>query len=148
VCAEGKAVIEAFCREKLGPLTLRLALGSVCVYHGFLKIMAAGGTAWQPGLPAAWQAALAWGEFAAGLAILVGLHCRPAAAAVLALTVGTLLWWQGWGALRLPLRTLEPFVLLALLSLSLLFLGAGELSLDRRGRAKSPAAKPPRKAAA
>ena len=34
---------EAFCKEKLGPLALRLALGLVCVWHGYLKIMAGGG---------------------------------------------------------------------------------------------------------
>jgi len=141
-------VFESFCREKLGPLTLRLALGSVCIYHGFLKIMIAGGTAWQPGLPVTWQLLLAWGELTAGLAILVGFYCRLAATGVLFITVGTFVWWQGWHVFRLSFRALEPFMLLLLLSLSLQLLGAGDLSFDRRGGGKSSAGKAPRKAAA
>jgi putative oxidoreductase len=128
-------MFEAYLREKLGPLTLRLALGLVCVYHGYLKIMMAGGTAWYPGWPTGWQVTIAWGEFAAGLAILVGLRCRLAAALVLALTLGTLIGWQGWNVLQLPLRSLEWTLLLLLVGLALLFLGAGELSLDGRAGA-------------
>ena len=126
-------MFEAFCREKLGPLVLRLALGLTCVYHGFLKIMAAGGTAWSPGLGVGWQLLIAWTEFGAGLAILAGLYCRLAALAMLAVTAGTWVWWQGWGLFTLPLATLEPFLVLVLAGLALLLLGAGELSLDGRG---------------
>jgi putative oxidoreductase len=134
-------VFEAFCKEKLAPLVLRVALGLVCVYHGYLKIMAAGGTAWSPGLATGWQLLIAWGEFGAGLAILVGLHCRVAAAVVVLLTTGTLIWWQGWNLVRLPLASLEPAFLLLLLGLALLFLGAGELSLDGRAGGKGAGAK-------
>lgn len=143
-------MFESFCKEKLGPLALRLAVGFVCVYHGFLKIMAAGGTAWSPGLAVGWQLLLSWGEFAAGLAILFGLYCRLAAAAVLTLTVSSLLLWQGWNTFQLPLRSLEPFILLLLVSLALLFVGPGELSLDRRsgGGGKPSSGRMPKKAAA
>jgi uncharacterized membrane protein YphA (DoxX/SURF4 family) len=130
---EEHPVFEQFCKDKLAPMALRLALGLVCVYHGFLKIMAAGGTAWHTELPVGWQLLLAWAEFAAGLAILIGFRCRAAAAIVLALTGGTLIWWQGWKVLHLPIQTLEPSILLLLVSLALLFLGAGELSVDARG---------------
>ena len=123
---------EAFCKEKLGPLALRLALGLVCVWHGYLKIMAGGGTAWYPALPVGWQVLIAWTEFAAGLAILVGFRCRWAVAAILVLTVGMLAWWYGFDIFRLPLRTLEPTVISLLMGLALLFLGAGELSIDAR----------------
>ena len=129
-------MFEAYCKEKLAPLTLRLALGLVCAYHGYLKIMAAGGTAWAPGLATGWQVLIAWGEFTAGLAILVGFRCRIAATAILALTVGPLAWWQGWNLFHLPLRTLEPVATLLLAGLALLFLGAGELSLDARAFGK------------
>jgi uncharacterized membrane protein YphA (DoxX/SURF4 family) len=134
-------MFEAYCREKLGPLALRLALGLVCVYHGFVKIMAAGGTTWTPGLPVGWQAAIAWGEFAAGLAILVGFRCRSAAALVLAVTVGQMAWWYGWGMFRLPLRTLEPVAVVVLMGLSLLFLGAGELAVGAGRTSPARAAK-------
>ncbi len=123
-------------KDKLAPMTLRLALGLLCIYHGYLKIMASGGTTWNPGWPVGWQLLVSWGEFCAGVAILVGFRCRLAAAVVLAITVGTLLWRQGWSVLQLPLNTLEPIIFLLLILLSLLFLGGGELSVDGRGRGR------------
>jgi uncharacterized membrane protein YphA (DoxX/SURF4 family) len=126
-------VFEKVLKEKLAPMTLRLAVGLICVYHGYLKIMASGGTTWNPALPVGWQLLLAWGEFCAGVAILVGFHCRFAAAVVLAITAGTLLWRQGWNVVNLPLNTLEPILFLLLIGLALLFLGAGEFSIDGRG---------------
>ncbi len=125
-------MFETFCKEKLGPLVLRLALGLVCVYHGYVKIMATGGTTWYPGLGVGWQLLIAWGEFSAGLAILFGFRCRIAATVVLILTAGMLIWSQGWRLRQLPLRSLEPTFLLLLTLLALLFLGAGELSVDAR----------------
>ena len=138
-------MFESFCKEKLAPLALRLALGLVCVYHGYLKIMANGGTTWSPGLPTSWQLALAWAEFGAGLAILVGLWCRLAAATVLTLMVGLIAWWQGWGVFNQPLRSLEQTFLLFLIGLALLFLGAGELSVDGRAGGGRGGLKPARK---
>lgn len=130
-------MFENYCREKLAPLALRFALGFVGVYHGFLKIMAAGGTAWSPGLALGWQLLIAWTEFSAGLAILVGLYCRLAAFAMIGVTAATWLWWQGWNLFQLPLATLEPLLVLLLACLALLLLGAGELSLDGRGGGRS-----------
>ncbi len=126
------AVLEAWCKDRLAPLALRLALGFVCAYHGYLKIMAAGGTSWSPGLATGWQLFLSWGEFVAGLAILVGFHCRWFAALALGLTAGSLIWWQGRNILRLSFRTLEPTVLIMVVGLAILLLGAGEISLDGR----------------
>jgi uncharacterized membrane protein YphA (DoxX/SURF4 family) len=126
-------VFEAFCKEKLGPLALRLAVGLFCIYHGYLKIMAAGGTAWYPSWPVGWQVLIAWAEFGAGLAILLGFRCRIAATVVLFLTAGVLLWSEGWKVLHLPLRSLELTLLLFLTVMALLFLGAGELSVDAHG---------------
>jgi uncharacterized membrane protein YphA (DoxX/SURF4 family) len=125
-------VFEQFCKEKLGPLALRLALGLVCVYHGYVKIMATGGSSWNPSMSVGWQLLISWAEFSAGVAILLGFKCRLAATVVLALTAGTLLWYQGWHVFHLPLHTLEPTLLLLLVGLALLFLGAGELSIDAR----------------
>jgi uncharacterized membrane protein YphA (DoxX/SURF4 family) len=138
-------VFESYCKENLGPLALRLALGFVCVYHGYVKIMASGGTTWYPGMPVVWQLLIAWGEFGAGLAILLGFRCRLAAALVVALTMGTLMWFQGWHLFQMPLHSLEPTVLLVLMGLALLFLGAGELSVDSRGTATTSSSKPAKK---
>lgn len=126
-------MFEAYCREKLGPLALRVALGLFGVYHGFVKITASGGMSWSPGLGMGWQLAIAWGQLAAGMAILVGLYCRLAAFVLLGTTLASWSLGMGWGLLRLPVADLEPFLLLVLAGLALLFLGAGELSLDSRG---------------
>ncbi len=136
-------MVEAFCKDKLAPLVLRLALGLVCVAHGYVKIMAGGGTAWAPNLAVGWQLGIAWGEFAAGLCILLGFRCRSAAAVVLVMTAGTLVWWHSWHLLELPVLSLEPTFLMLLTGLSVLFLGAGELSVDARtgGRGGRPARK-------
>jgi uncharacterized membrane protein YphA (DoxX/SURF4 family) len=125
-------VFEAVCKDKLAPLVLRVALGLFCVSHGYLKIMAAGGTKWYPDIPVGWQLAIAWGEFASGLAVLVGFRCRLFAALAVAITAGTLAWWQGWNLVRLPLRTLEPTLLVLLTGSALLLLGGGDLSVDSR----------------
>jgi uncharacterized membrane protein YphA (DoxX/SURF4 family) len=138
-------VFESYCKENLGPLTLRLALGFVCVYHGYVKIMANGGTTWFPGMPVAVQLLIAWGEFGMGLAILLGFRCRLAAALIVALTAGTLLWFQGWHLFQMPLRNLEPTIMLLLMGLAVLFLGAGELSVDGRGVANASTGKPAKK---
>lgn len=132
-------MFEAYCKDKLAPLALRLMLGSVCVYHGYLKIMAAGGTNWSPGLPTGWQVVIAWAEFACGLAVLFGFRCRLSAAALVAVTIGTLAWLQGWGLVRLPVRSLEPSYMTAMAAVAVILLGAGELSVDGRSGRLSPA---------
>jgi uncharacterized membrane protein YphA (DoxX/SURF4 family) len=129
-------VVEKYFKETLAPMTLRLALGLVCVYHGYLKIMASGGTSWNPGLSVGWQLLLAWGEFCAGVAILLGFRTRFAAVAMLVITVGTQVWREGWNVLQLPITSLEPILFLLLIGLSLLFLGAGEMSIDGRGKGR------------
>jgi len=143
-------VFEAFFKDKLAPLTLRLALAFVCLYHGFSKIMLTGGLNWNPSLPVGWQFLIAWGEFGCGAAILLGFWCRSAAAVVVGLIIGNIAWQYGARVFSLPLRSLEPTVLLLLVGLALLFLGAGELSLDARagGSGSSGGGKSPRKKAA
>ncbi len=140
-------MFEAYCREKLGPLMLRLALGLVCVYHGFLKIMAVGGTAWSPDLPVLWQVALAWGEFVGGVAVLAGFRCRVAAGIALACTLGHVFWANGWGLFQLPWIRLERIVTVILMELSLVFLGGGDLALDG-GKGRGSRGRPMNKIAA
>jgi uncharacterized membrane protein YphA (DoxX/SURF4 family) len=139
--AEGFPVFEKYCRDKLAPLALRLALGLACVYHGYLKIMASGGTAWNTGLPVGWQLLIAWGEFGAGLALLVGLRCRLAAAAALAVIAGLVVWQEGWNVFHLSPKILEPVLLLILIGLALVFQGGGDLTLAGRSASRGGAAK-------
>jgi uncharacterized membrane protein YphA (DoxX/SURF4 family) len=99
--------------------------------------MAHGGAFWTSGMPTWLQMAIAWGEFGCGLAILLGFYCRYSAAGVLGVTFATLFWFHGWGMLHLPLKLLEPVIMLVLVSVALVFFGAGELSLDGRGKGGS-----------
>jgi uncharacterized membrane protein YphA (DoxX/SURF4 family) len=135
-------VFESYCREKLGPLALRVALGLLCVYHGYLKIEMAGGTHWYPGIPVGWQFAIAWTEFAAGIGILVGFRCRLCAAVIVVMTCGTVAWFQGWSIFHASLRIIEPTFLVFLTGLAVLFMGAGDLSID--GKVRTPALAGPR----
>lgn len=123
-------MFEAYCKDKLGPLVLRLAVGIICIGHGYLKIMSNGGTTWLPGTHVAWQLFIAWGEFGAGLAMLVGFRCRIAAGLALLLNIGTLIWVQGRQLLDQPLRSFEMSYLLIFSTLALLFLGSGGLAVD------------------
>jgi uncharacterized membrane protein YphA (DoxX/SURF4 family) len=134
-------VFEAFCKEKLGPLALRLALGLFYAYHGYIKIMAAGGTAWNPSLPVFWQVLIAWGQFCAGVAILLGFRCRWAATLVLVHMVATAIWSQGWKVIHVTLADMQITLFFVLTGLALLFLGAGQLSLDARSGGKFPSRK-------
>jgi uncharacterized membrane protein YphA (DoxX/SURF4 family) len=131
-------VFETFCREKLGPLALRVALGLFCVYSGYLKIMAAGGTTWYPSMPVFWQVVISWAEFCAGVAVLIGFRCRLAAMVIVLLTAGMPIWSYGWRLLQLHIRDLQMTLLLVLTGLALLFLGAGGISLDARMMGKFP----------
>jgi hypothetical protein len=73
-----------------------------------------------------------------------------AAGVVLVLTVVTVWRAQGWGLLHVSLKTLEPLLMLFLVGMALLFLGAGELSIDGRatGGGGGAGAKAPKKKAA
>jgi putative oxidoreductase len=123
-------VFETHFREKIGPFILRLALGLVCVYHGFAKIQSNGGAAWTPELGTGWQLAIAWGEFGAGLAIIVGLYSRWAAGVILLVSVGTLAWFQGTKLFSQSLASLEPRFLVILCSLALVCLGGGSWAVS------------------
>ena len=94
ICRGSTGRVQSHFREKIGPFILRLALGIVCVYHGFAKIQANGGTNWCTELGLGWQLAISWGEFSGGLAIIVGLYCRWAAGVILFVSVGTLAWFK------------------------------------------------------
>ncbi len=130
-------MFESHFREKIGPFILRLALGIVCVYHGFAKIQANGGTNWAPELGLGWQLAISWGEFSGGLAIIVGLYCRWAAGVILLVSVGTLAWFQGMRLFAQPLSTLEPRFLVVLCSLALICLGGGSWAVSKPSGGKA-----------
>lgn len=130
-------IFEPSMKEKFGPLALRLALGSFCVYHGFLKIMQHGGAWWTTGMPTWMQLSMAWTEFGSGLGILLGFFCRANAGNVISVTIGSLVWFHGWNTFHLPIRTLELPIMLVLMEVSVFCLGAGDISIDARWKGSS-----------
>lgn len=131
-------MFEAFCREKLAPLLLRLTIGMLGACWGYFKINHNFGFDWYDRFhPAAWQAVLGWTEFCTGIAILLGLYCRLATGAYLLVTTGFLIWHDKMLLLQIPPKELVLPVLLFLMTIVLVLQGAGPFSLDGRRRGRS-----------
>lgn len=128
--------------DQLAPLPLRLAAGSVFIVHGAQKLFGSfggygldGTGQWMAsiGLEPGYLMALAAGsaEFFGGLALLLGLLVRPAAA-VLVVTMLVAIFAVHWtGGLLLSNNGYEYALTLLAVSLSLLFTGGGRWSADR-----------------
>jgi uncharacterized membrane protein YphA (DoxX/SURF4 family) len=85
-------------KNDLASLALRLALAGIFICVGIAKLRADWGTSWQVGtttLVPGVQAAVAWCELIAGIALLLGFLTRLAALLLLAVQIGavfTLAW--------------------------------------------------------
>jgi putative oxidoreductase len=83
-------------RSALAPLVLRLGLAAIVLYHGAVKLaVTGGGIGWDNQLPGAIQAAVAWTELLAGIALVLGLLTRLAAAGLLVIQVGAIILVTG-----------------------------------------------------
>lgn len=124
-------------RQELGALALRLALGSILLAHGIMKLTVFGidgtiGYFASLGLPAIAAQLTIFGEVAGGLALIVGMFTRLAALLSLPILLGAV-WAHagfGWvfsnagGGWEFPL-------LLAVLAGIVATQGAGALALER-----------------
>src|SRR5947209_6294919 len=63
----------------LASFLLRLGLGAIFFFHGYLKVYVKEGAGWSNNLPAATERGVAWGETVGGACMLVGLLSRLAA---------------------------------------------------------------------
>jgi uncharacterized membrane protein YphA (DoxX/SURF4 family) len=131
-----------FLKPTLGPLILRVGLAVIFLFNGYTKITINGGAGWSEDLEDWVQVGVAWGELAAGLALLVGLLTRLVALAItveqvvaIALVTGE----HGFqinvppGAARgLNLKDVGPQYNFAIIvmCLTLLVIGGGVLALD------------------
>ena len=137
-------------REKIGPLAFRLALASICLVHGFLKIQVAGGAGWNPEIATHWQLALAWGQLVCGTLVLVGMQCRPAAAGLFLIVVAEAILHYRWDFWKFPIVQRDTTLIVLLLSLGVASIGGGDWIVDMRlggaggkqPRKKSPALQP------
>lgn len=123
----------------LGSFLLRLGLACIFIFHGVLKAVQGGGSAWHPTLTEATQLAVTWGELACGFSFLFGLWSRFAALGIVIIQVGAIII-ERW---RLDfintdfLRTIHAtptgveynFALITM-CLAVLAIGSGMVSLD------------------
>ncbi len=129
-------------REKLidvGLLVLRLGLGTAFMAHGLPKLLGGtemwervGGAMGNLGIsfaPAMWGFMAALAEAGGGALLLLGLFTRPAAAAMAFTMLVAALFHIGRGdGFREWSHAAEALIVFA----SIVLLGAGRLSLDRR----------------
>lgn len=134
--------------DSLAPLALRLAGGAIFVAHGAQKLFGAfGGYGLEGtgqffdsiGLSPGYLMALLAGaaEFLGGLALILGLFVRPAAAALafaMLIAVFSVHFSKGF---FLDKGGYEYALAMLALSVSLVFSGGGRASIDRVFRAKS-----------
>jgi putative oxidoreductase len=129
-------------KPTLAPLVLRLGLAFIFVFHGYVKITVGKGDEWNPDLEDWVQLTVAWGELAAGLALLVGLLTRVAALGIILDQIGAIALVTGRNFLQL--ENIKPgthgfnfrsagfeynFAIIVI-CLALVILGSGAMSLD------------------
>ena len=154
-------MLDAFSKNTLGPLVLRLGLAAIFLYQGFEKITRAGsewGSEWhytgpptspppllagpnppppRKHLPAPVQLVVCWGQVVGGLALAVGLLTRWMAAGLIVLRLGAI------GIFTFQDRFSFPegggyqynFAILVM-CVAVMFLGGGALALDSLFRGK------------
>ncbi len=127
-----------------GPLAIRLALGTIFIFHGAQKLFGVWG---GPGLdgvvgmvrslgfrPAfVWALVLSLTEFAGGLFVLAGLFTRYAALAI-AVDMAVAILRIHWGKFPVAENGMEFALMLLAAAVSLVFTGARAVSIDRAAR--------------
>lgn len=117
-------------RDKIGPLAIRLALGMICLVHGFAKIRISGGSAWHGTLPGHWQLVIAWAELLGGLMVVLGMQCRYAAGTLVLVILSQTILDYGWNIWQFPMKEWETTLVYLLLAVGLAGVGGGEWILD------------------
>ncbi len=138
----------------LASFLLRLGLGAIFFFHGYVKLSVNDGAGWSNDLPAATERAVAWGETVGGAALIVGLLSRLAATGLVVIMVGAIAITSGRigfvnldyvhpNRFNLPVGAEYNFALIVM-CLAVVALGSGMVSLDhlifgRRRAAVAPA---------
>jgi putative oxidoreductase len=144
ILRESPPMIENFATRALAPLLLRLALAVVFIYHGLPKVQVANGTTWMPpeaAMAPVMQALVAWGEFIGGVALMLGLFTRVAAAGIIVIMIGAIVTVHGSKGFGLAQGGYEYNFVLICVAAALVCIGAGVISLDNviREKMKGPA---------
>jgi putative oxidoreductase len=117
-------------KNHLAPLLLRLGLAVIFLYHGSHKIVEGVGAEWSNDLPIYVQIPVAWGELLAGVALLLGVLTRLAAAGIIVIMAGaiaTTTWENGFSILN---RGYEYNFAIIVMGVVLILLGPGALAGD------------------
>jgi uncharacterized membrane protein YphA (DoxX/SURF4 family) len=154
-------MLDALSKNTLGLLVLRLGLGLIFLFQGSEKITRAGtqwGSEWHytgpppppplivgpngppppKHLPAAVQLAVSWGQVVCGLALVLGVLTRWAAAALIVLRLGAIGVFTFQDRLSFPEgRGYGENLAMLVMCVAVILLGGGNLSLDQLFRAKS-----------
>jgi putative oxidoreductase len=135
-------MFDAFVKNTLAPLLLRLCLAAVFIFHGMALVREDWGTNWHKptdngaALPMPAQAAVAWGQLLGGVAMVLGLLTRLAAlglAAIMAGAIATVHWPHGFDIRE---GGCEYNVALIVMCVVLMLTGGGKLAADRMFRVK------------
>jgi len=152
-------MLDAFSKNTLGPLVLRLGLAAIFLYQGSEKITRAGsewGSEWhytgpptsppplfagpnppppRKHLPAPVQLAVSWGQVVCGLALALGALTRLAAAGLLVLRVAAIGIFTFQDGFSFPEGGgYEYNFAILVMCVTLIFLGGGSLALDSLSR--------------
>jgi putative oxidoreductase len=151
----------------LGSFLLRLGLAGIFIFHGYLKLSQLNNPnslGWSDELPVGTQMAVAWGELACGIALLVGFLSRLAALGMIIVQVGAITLERGrFDFIHIEYNKGDPArvptgyeynLALIIMCLAVLAIGSGKVSLDyllfgrRRPHAFMPPAHNPKSASA
>src|SRR5262245_35486687 len=139
-------MFDAFVKNTLAALLLRLGLAAIFIYHGSHKVGDEGnqwGAAWmkapaaQEGQepppappPAPLQLAVAWGELLGGIALALGFLTRLAALGIIGIMAGAIATVHGRHGFAGP-EGYEYNFLIIVACVVLVLLGGGNLAVDR-----------------
>jgi putative oxidoreductase len=136
-------MFDAFVKNTLTALLLRLALAAIFIFHGLNLVNGEGnglGATWmnamaekqgQAPAPAPVQLAVAWGQLIGGLALALGFLTRLAALGIIAIMAGaiaTVHWPNGFDITK---GGYEYNMLIIVVCLTLVLTGGGNVAVDR-----------------
>lgn len=137
-------MFDAFAKNSLVPLVLRLGLAVIFIYHGLGKVGAESnfGAGWarvpagQETIPTAMQLAVAWGEMIGGVALAAGFLTRWAALGIALIMVGAIATVHGKNGFPLvlegtPNMGYEYNFAILVICAAVMLLGGGSLAVDR-----------------
>jgi putative oxidoreductase len=128
-------MFDAFAKNTLVPLVLRLGLAVIFIYHGLEMVAGEGtqfGAAWaKETMPVPVQLAVAWGELIGGIALAVGFLTRLAALGIALIMIGAIVTVHGQHGFSLAAGGYEYNFAILVICAAVMLLGGGTWAVDR-----------------